>query len=559
MASSTSMPGAQIGKYRVLAHIATGGMGSVYRARDEMLGRVVALKVLTPELANNPVLLERFRREARAASRLSHKNIVTLYECGEADGLHYLAMEFIKGIDLSEYIRRKGKLEPEEARRIIIQAAKALEHVAEQGVVHRDIKPSNFLLANDEGRCRVKLTDMGLSQLDEEEDFRITRAGTTVGSVDYMAPEQARDSSRADIRSDIYSLGCTLYQMLAGQPPFAEGGLGERIYKHLASDPPDIRLVNPNVSAGLWTVLRRMLAKHPDDRFQTPADLIQALRSLSASESSDLPDYPESDSEAELPAQQPRSPIPEATIPSMPTPAPRNETPLPAPRHETPPPTPPSQKRPTIPTELKAVPDEPPDALGVTADQRHAASGQYNHATEVIRSDGDPAYAQQLLLSCCKLDPSNLLYRRMLREISRDLAKTRKASWFGSLGNLPARSRLRSARNAGEHRKVLEYGEELLSRNPDDASTQLDMAASAEALGLASLAVWLLEEARHQFPEAVNVLRALAELFERQKRFPQAISTWEKVRALAPNDLDVAGKIKDLSANDTIARTKFRR
>jgi serine/threonine-protein kinase len=361
MASSTSLPGA-IGKYTILEHIATGGMGSVYRARDDMLGRIVALKVLTPELANNPVLLERFRREARAAARLVHKNIVTLYECGEADGLHYIALEYIRGIDLSEYIRRVGTVDPEEARRIIIQAAKALEHAAEQGVVHRDIKPSNFLLANDDGRCRVKLTDLGLSQLNDEEDFRITRAGTTVGTVDYMAPEQARDSSRADIRSDIYSLGCTLYHMLGGNPPFAEGGIGERIYKHIASDPPDIRTINPSVSAGLWTVMRRMLAKHPDDRFQTPADLILALRSLSTSDSSTV-GYPEPDSEAELPSQRPRSPtspIPEATLPSLPTPAPVS-----APRHETPPP---ARKRPTTVSELKTVPDEPPDALGVTAD-----------------------------------------------------------------------------------------------------------------------------------------------------------------------------------------------
>src|SRR5207302_4255920 len=135
----------------------------------------------------------------------------------------------------------------EEARRLLIQACKALEHAASLGIVHRDIKPANFLLANDEGRCRVKLTDMGLSRMENEEDFRVTRDGTTVGTVDYMAPEQARDSSAADVRSDIYSLGCTLYQMLTGQPPFAEGGLGERVYKHLAVDPLDVRLFNPDV------------------------------------------------------------------------------------------------------------------------------------------------------------------------------------------------------------------------------------------------------------------------------------------------------------------------
>jgi serine/threonine-protein kinase len=286
MTTSTSLPGARIGKYRIVAHIATGGMGTVYKAHDEDLQRTVALKVLSPDLASNEILVKRFKREAIHAARLSHRNIVTLFECGQTeDGLHYLAMEYIEGIDLSEYIRRKGKLDPEESRRILIQACKALEHAYEQGITHRDIKPSNFLLANEEGRCRVKLTDLGLARMINDEDFRVTRSGTTVGTVDYMAPEQARDSSLADIRSDIYSLGCTFYQMLCGQPPFADGGIGERVYKHIAADPPDIRLLNPDVSTSLWTVLRRMLAKHPDDRFQTPTELIEALRSLTDPES----------------------------------------------------------------------------------------------------------------------------------------------------------------------------------------------------------------------------------------------------------------------------------
>src|SRR5262249_9601599 len=160
---------------------------------------------------------------------------------------------------LSEYIRRKGQVEPEEARLIMIHACKALDHAFTMGITHRDIKPSNFLLANDGGRCRVKLTDMGLARMSNEQDYRVTRAGTTVCTGAYMAPEQARDSALAAVRSDIYSLGCTLYHMLAGQPPFAEGGIGERVYKHLAADPPDIRQFNDQVSDGLWAVLQRML------------------------------------------------------------------------------------------------------------------------------------------------------------------------------------------------------------------------------------------------------------------------------------------------------------
>ena len=179
MQSSTSLPGAHIGKYRLLALIATGGMGRVYKAKDEQLGRIVALKILAPELSHNQVLVERFRREARHAASLTHKNIVTLYEADEADGYHYLAMEFVEGIDLAEYIRRKGKLQPEESRRVLIQACKALEHAFEMGITHRDIKPSNFLLANDEGRTRVKLTDLGLSRMQNDEEFRVTTAGAS--------------------------------------------------------------------------------------------------------------------------------------------------------------------------------------------------------------------------------------------------------------------------------------------------------------------------------------------------------------------------------------------
>src|SRR5436190_1266884 len=156
MSSEQPTEGTRLGKYQILSHVATGGMGTVFRARDEELGRTVALKVLAPEMAERPIIVERFKREARHAARLSHKNIVTLYECGQAEGKHFLAMEFIDGIDLAEYIRRKGKLDPEEARRILIQACKALDHAYSKGVTHRDIKPSNFLLADDEGRTRVK-------------------------------------------------------------------------------------------------------------------------------------------------------------------------------------------------------------------------------------------------------------------------------------------------------------------------------------------------------------------------------------------------------------------
>lgn len=559
MPSSTLSPGARIGKYRILAHIATGGMGAVYQARDENLGRIVALKVLARELTSNELLVERFKREARHAARMSHKNIVTLYESDSADGDHYLAMEYIEGIDLSEYIRRKGKLDPEESRRIIIQACKALAHAASMGITHRDIKPSNFLLANDEGRCRVKLTDLGLARMSNEEEFRVTRAGTTVGTVDYMAPEQARDASLADVRSDIYSLGCTFYHMLAGEPPFAKGGIGERVYQHLAADPPDVRIHNPAVSPGLWTVLRRMLAKHPDDRFQSPNEVIEALRSLTkpVAPSQLLPDSEDTPAVelGEGPAVRPPDSSQETAMAIQATTHGTPEISEPRPKA---PEKPTQRKRHTTVTENQPTTPDPSEGLGITPEQRQAAAGQFAHATEVIRSGGDVAYATDLLLTCCRLDPGNILYRKMLREVIRDHAASKKASWFGSFTNFPARGKLRNAKKAGEHRKVLEEGELLLTRHPGDLSTQLDMAEAAVALNLLPLAGWLLEEARQATPENLTVLRALAEVYGKQKRYKQAIALWEKVRELDPTGSEAPAKIRELAVNETLAKGNYR-
>jgi serine/threonine protein kinase len=281
MASDPTSTGSRrpqrFGKYEVIGHIASGGMGAVYRAVDVELKRPVALKVLNTDMAGKPAMLERFRREARSAAKLSHENIVTLYDWGEANGTHYLALEFVEGVDLHEYICRKGRLEPEEARQILIQAARALNHFHQAGIVHRDIKPSNFLVNQVKGRPRVKLTDLGLARETSADEFRVTKAGTTVGTVDYMSPEQGRDSGAADIRSDIYSLGCTFFHMLAGQAPFNEGSLTERLYQHAETKPPDVRTFNPNIPPALVAILARMLEKKPEDRYQTPAELLRHL------------------------------------------------------------------------------------------------------------------------------------------------------------------------------------------------------------------------------------------------------------------------------------------
>ena len=271
----------QIGKYKVLVHLATGGMGAVYKAYDTEAKRDVALKVLTPEMAAKPIMIERFRREARHAGKLRHENIVELYEFGEADGrlLH------------RDGVRRRHR--PPRVRRAQ-RAARTRRgaqdhHPGRQGPRPRppprasstatSSRPTFWSRAR-KGRLVVKMTDLGLSRKANAEEFRVTRAGTTVGTVDYISPEQARDSGTADIRSDLYSLGCTWYHLLAGKAPFSEGGLAERLHKHLNIDPPDVRWLNPRASKATAAVLRRLLAKRPADRYQTPADLLKDLAAL---------------------------------------------------------------------------------------------------------------------------------------------------------------------------------------------------------------------------------------------------------------------------------------
>jgi hypothetical protein len=267
----------RLGRYEVLYHIAAGGMGVVYRAWDAGRGRDVALKVLPPDLAAQPALLQRFRQEAQNAARLRHENVVGLYEFGEAGSTCFLALEFVDGPDLRRYVAARGRLDPGEARQVLLQAARALGHTHARGVVHRDLKPSNFLVARPGGRLVVKLTDLGLARALGDAQPGCTRLGTTVGTPGYMAPEQARDSRAADVRSDIYSLGCTLHFLLTGRPPFAGGGAAGRLRPRRGAAPPDVRQANPAVPADLAAVERRMLAGRPEDRFQSPAELVRAL------------------------------------------------------------------------------------------------------------------------------------------------------------------------------------------------------------------------------------------------------------------------------------------
>jgi serine/threonine-protein kinase len=278
-AATAAAPIKRIGKYEIQKKIGAGGMGAVYLALDTTLKRSCALKVLPRDKARNPTLVRRFQAEAHAAANLRHENIVTVFDAGESDGYLFMALEYVEGTDVSRLVEQRGKIPLKRSIEIIRQVTKALEHAHQQGIVHRDIKPGNLLVRRDGA---VKLADMGLARnLDDNTDTSITRAGTTVGTVDYMAPEQARDSKAADVRSDIYSLGCTWYFMLTGHPPFPEGSLTNKLRAHAEIPIPDPRGENPGISEAVFGVIRRMTEKKPGKRYQTPAELLADLDAAS--------------------------------------------------------------------------------------------------------------------------------------------------------------------------------------------------------------------------------------------------------------------------------------
>ena len=278
---SSELSGLQYGSYRVLHPLGSGGMSSVYRAVHVESGHEVALKVLPAGLAKNPIVLQRFLREARSAGSLEHPNIVSIYDRGIDRGRHYLVLEYVRGNDLHDYFQRRGPLSVAEAIKVIWQVAEGLRYAAEHGLVHRDIKPSN-ILRSDSGE--IKITDLGLALQSGFEDERVTREGTTVGTVDYMAPEQARDSRAASFQSDLYSLGCTFYFLLTGIPPYPRGDITDKLTRHAKSPPPEVRDLRPDVPEALSQIMLRMMAKRPEDRFVSFEQLIEALDRIPNSE-----------------------------------------------------------------------------------------------------------------------------------------------------------------------------------------------------------------------------------------------------------------------------------
>lgn len=276
-----------LSSYVLLEPLGEGGMGTVYKARHQRLDRIDALKVIRKNLLTNPKAIERFQREARAAARLSHPTVVTVYDANDAGEVHYLAMEYIAGTDLARLVKQTGPVPVGQACDYIRQAALGMQHAHERGLIHRDIKPSNLLLTED--GSTIKLLDLGLARLqsvtpEDTTNHSLTETGTVVGTPDYISPEQARNSRDIDIRADIYSLGCTLYYLLTAKIPFPGETLTEKLIKHQLEEPEPVRQVRPGVPAEVAAVVRRMMNKQPEDRYQTPAHVAAALQGLATSQ-----------------------------------------------------------------------------------------------------------------------------------------------------------------------------------------------------------------------------------------------------------------------------------
>lgn len=267
--------GFMLGKYKLLRHLGKGGMSQVYLAEHTLMKRKVAIKVLPPNRVEDSTYLERFRIEARAAAKLDDPNIVRAYDIDQDGKNHYIVMEYVEGQDLHQLVRDVGPLPYEKAADYVAQVARGLAHAHAMGLVHRDIKPANCLLDKHEV---VKLLDMGLARLiDDEASLTLDNNENVLGTADYLAPEQALNSHKADARADIYSLGCTLYFLLTGHPPFPDGTISERLIKHQVESAPSILKERPDAPSVLLNICTRMMSKRPEDRYQTATDVSERL------------------------------------------------------------------------------------------------------------------------------------------------------------------------------------------------------------------------------------------------------------------------------------------
>lgn len=266
------------GEYVVLEKVGSGGMGQVFKARHRPTGKLVAVKVLSADAVKNRRLIERFKKEARAVARLKHPNIVRAYEAGKINRIRYLVMEYVEGENMLVRVKRKGPLPVDECIRSVLEAARGLDYAHQKGVIHRDIKPSNLL--RDKSTARVKVLDMGLARVDEpdEDEIRLTMPGQMLGTARFMSPEQVEDARKADVRSDVYSLGCTLYFLMRSKAPYSGETVAHTLMAHVSAPIPDLCKKRPDAPKWLGDVFQKMLAKKPRDRFQTMGELFETIQ-----------------------------------------------------------------------------------------------------------------------------------------------------------------------------------------------------------------------------------------------------------------------------------------
>lgn len=283
------------GSYILLERLGEGGMGQVFKARNWKMDRIVALKMIRKDKLKHPEAVRRFQREVKAAAQLHHPNIVIAYDADAVGDTHFIAMEYVEGVDLGKLVKDSGPLPVPVACELIREAALGLQHACERGLVHRDIKPTNLLVertpAGSAGSARsmlraaglghVKVLDMGLARLqtsaDDDGTAMLTQDGALIGTPDFLSPEQSRNSRDADIRSDLYALGCTFYYLLTGRVPFPADTLSNKIWKQNFEEPTPIEQYRPDVPPGVVGIVRKLMAKKPEDRFQTPAALVAEL------------------------------------------------------------------------------------------------------------------------------------------------------------------------------------------------------------------------------------------------------------------------------------------
>lgn len=282
---AVDLSGTILGDFHLEKKLGQGGMGQVYLGEQVSLKRKVAIKVMRSDVTLSATALARFRSEAQAVARLTHVNIVQVYTIAEHAGMHYIALEFVEGASLGQYMARKGALPVNVTLTILKQVAAALAHAGEAGIVHRDIKPENILITR---KADAKVTDFGLARCtdDSEGQVNLTQSGVVVGTPVYMSPEQVQ-GKKADCRTDIYSLGVTAYHMLAGQPPFKGETAFELALQHVQSEAPPLGKHRADVPKELEHIIQRMMAKNPDDRFASGKELLRALNQVAVGENGD--------------------------------------------------------------------------------------------------------------------------------------------------------------------------------------------------------------------------------------------------------------------------------